>query len=115
MDSVKQQIRHAWDHDAESYDGRWSHGIKTPPEHRAWTALLRRLLPSEGMRVLDVGCGPGVLSLIIAELGHEVTGLAIAPRMLEVAARRARSGACTSSSWRVTPKPPTWQPKASTS
>lgn len=89
MDAVKQQIRHAWDHGAESYDGRWGHGIKTPSEHRGWTALLRRLLPAEPARVLDVGCGPGVLSLLVAELGHQVTGLDIAPRMLEVAARRA--------------------------
>lgn len=89
MDTVKQQIRHAWDHGAESYDGRWGHGIKTPTEHLAWTALLRRLLPAKQARVLDVGCGPGVLSLLIAELGHQVTGLDISPRMLEVAARRA--------------------------
>lgn len=90
MDALKQQIRHAWDDGADGYDDRWGHGIKTPAEQRAWTSLLTRLLPEPGMRVLDVGCGPGVLSVLAASLGHHVTGLDLAPRMLDVARLRAR-------------------------
>ena len=39
----------------------------------------------EGRRVLDVGCGGGVLSEALAERGAAVTGIDAAPRALEVA------------------------------
>jgi len=37
----------------------------------------------KGSTVLDIGCGPGVLSLPLARLGAEVTSLDISPRTLE--------------------------------
>lgn len=40
-------------------------------------------------QVLDVGCGTGVVSLLLAELGHDVVVVDFAPEMLE----RARSKA----------------------
>jgi 2-polyprenyl-3-methyl-5-hydroxy-6-metoxy-1,4-benzoquinol methylase len=42
-----------------------------------------------GKRVLDVGCGDGVLSVRLAQENAEVTGLDSDPRMLEAARRRA--------------------------
>jgi SAM-dependent methyltransferase len=38
----------------------------------------------------DLGCGTGSLSLLLHELGHDVTGLDLSPRMLERA--RQKSG-----------------------
>lgn len=40
-------------------------------------SLLLRALPADGCgaRVLDVGCGPGYLSQLLAERGFEVTGI----------------------------------------
>jgi len=38
-----------------------------------------------GARVLDVGCGGGILSEALAGAGAEVTGIDLAPRVLEVA------------------------------
>jgi len=38
-----------------------------------------------GARVLDVGCGGGILSEALASAGAEVTGIDLAPRVLEVA------------------------------
>jgi ubiquinone/menaquinone biosynthesis C-methylase UbiE len=35
--------------------------------------------------VLDVGCGTGSLSHLIAEAGHRVTGVDLSPRMVEQA------------------------------
>jgi 2-polyprenyl-6-hydroxyphenyl methylase/3-demethylubiquinone-9 3-methyltransferase len=39
----------------------------------------------KGARVLDVGCGGGILSESLARAGAEVTGIDLAPRVLEVA------------------------------
>ena len=39
----------------------------------------------KGARVLDVGCGGGLLSEALAEAGADVTGIDLAPRVLEVA------------------------------
>jgi 2-polyprenyl-6-hydroxyphenyl methylase/3-demethylubiquinone-9 3-methyltransferase len=39
----------------------------------------------QGARVLDVGCGGGILSEALAASGAQVTGIDLAPRVLEVA------------------------------
>ncbi len=39
--------------------------------------------------VLDVGCGTGSLSLVLAHLGHAVTGIDFSPAMIERAAAKA--------------------------
>jgi SAM-dependent methyltransferase len=51
--------------------------------------LVARLEPRHGLRWLDVGCGPGAVALRAARAGAEVTGLDLAPGLLETARRRA--------------------------
>ena len=43
---------------------------------------------SESLRILDAGCGTGLLAAIYAKAGHAVTGIDPAPQMLEIARRR---------------------------
>lgn len=43
-----------------------------------------------GMRVLDVGCGPGRHAVALAAAGLRVTGIDVSSRFLEIAARRCR-------------------------
>ncbi len=47
--------------------------------------------PLAGLRVLDIGCGGGLLAEPLARLGAEVTGIDPAPNNVAVAARHARS------------------------
>jgi ubiquinone/menaquinone biosynthesis C-methylase UbiE len=39
--------------------------------------------------VVDLGCGTGTLSVLLAEAGHDVTGVDYAPKMLRVARGKA--------------------------
>lgn len=50
---------------------------------------LLRLPP--GSRVLDVGCGPGRHSVLLAQAGLSVTGVDVSRRFLDIAAERCRS------------------------
>ncbi len=47
-------------------------------------------LPLEGLRLLDIGCGGGLLSEPLARLGAKVTGIDPAPNNVAVAERHAR-------------------------
>jgi SAM-dependent methyltransferase len=43
----------------------------------------------EAARVLEVGCGPGLLSILLARHGHRVTGIDLDPEMIELARANA--------------------------
>ena len=51
--------------------------------------------PLQGLSVLDIGCGGGLLSEPMARLGAEVTGVDAASRNIAVAARHAEGQALT--------------------
>lgn len=50
---------------------------------------MTQVLPPLPALVLDIGCGTGTLSVLLAELGYEVLGVDLSPRMLEQAALKA--------------------------
>ena len=55
---------------------------------RRWPAAERRALRWVGGRVLDVGCGPGRVSLELQARGHEVVAIDPSPGAVAVARRR---------------------------
>lgn len=59
-------------------------------------------LPMHSVKVLDVGCGAGWLSLELARLGHMVTGVDIAEKRVEIALNRATKE-CVSIDYRAIP------------
>lgn len=51
--------------------------------------------PDSGVRVLDIGCGTGNATLLAARAGADVIGVDPAPRLLDVASKRAAEAGLT--------------------
>lgn len=74
-----------WDDEAARFDEEPDHGLRDPRVRQAWATLLRSHLPDPPADVLDLGCGTGTLTVLLATDGHRVHGIDLAPRMVEAA------------------------------
>lgn len=105
-EQLRDEVIATWEAEAAAYDTAPRHGILHDDEWIAWRRLVAAVLgdPKHSdvrpQRVLDVGTGTGLLALIAAELGHEVTGVDLSAAMLS-AARRKAAEAGLSIVWRV--------------
>lgn len=72
-----------WDAAAESFDDEPDHGLLDPVVRSAWARRMETWLPPTRSQVLDLGCGTGSLSLLVAGQGHRVTAVDRSPRMAE--------------------------------
>jgi 2-polyprenyl-3-methyl-5-hydroxy-6-metoxy-1,4-benzoquinol methylase len=81
--------REYWDDAAATFDESPDHGLRDPIVRRAWEEHVARWVSAPRASVLDVGCGTGSLSVVLAELGHEVTGIDVSPAMVARAEAKA--------------------------
>ena len=97
IDPVKQQVAAHWDRRAPHFDEDFGHSIKTSAERAAWDRILGLVVPARAraLDALNVGCGTGFLSLELAARGHRVTGVDLAPSMLDLARRKAAAQGVT--------------------
>ena len=86
---IKGLITKNWDESSVDYDTFDGHGIKSEEERAAWVKAFMAVLPEGRLRILDVGCGTGEMGLVLAGMGHEVTGLDLSEKMLEKARSKA--------------------------
>ena len=82
-DAFNQFEAAGWDAKAEPYLDFWS-----PITSRVFDPLLDAAEVGQGMRLLDVGCGPGELAAIAKARGAVPLGIDVAPAMVDLAARR---------------------------
>jgi ubiquinone/menaquinone biosynthesis C-methylase UbiE len=84
-----EQIRQYWDEAAQEYDTFTDHGLLDSDVRAAWKDLLRTWLPTTPSDVGDLACGTGTMSVLLAELGHQVRGIDLSGEM--VARARAKT------------------------
>ena len=70
-----------WSQDAENY-GDIIRKELASFRVKAWQNYLREKLPADTRKVLDLGCGPGFFSIILAKMGYEVTAVDCSEGML---------------------------------
>jgi len=84
-----QESQQYWDNLASTFDNEPDHGLRDPVIRETWTEVLKNWLPSLHATILDIGCGTGSLSIVLAELGHKVTGIDLSPAMISHAQAKA--------------------------
>jgi SAM-dependent methyltransferase len=82
-----------WDEQAAAFDDEPDHGLRDPAVRAAWAELLRAKLPAPPAAVVDLGCGTGSLSVLLAQAGYAVAGLDFSARMVAAAEAKARAAA----------------------
>jgi ubiquinone/menaquinone biosynthesis C-methylase UbiE len=82
---LKDSIKQRWNQRANSFDNSPGHGIRSEKEKREWINLFTRVIGKNRLDILDVGSGTGVISLVLADMGHNITGLDIAEEMVKTA------------------------------
>lgn len=89
-DRVQESITDFWSEVAPGYeDHRGNVPQRDSPEYKAWVSEIKGLLPAAPADVLDIATGTGFLALIVAALGHRVTGIDLSEAMLDEARARA--------------------------
>jgi ubiquinone/menaquinone biosynthesis C-methylase UbiE len=87
---MDRDVRRYWDEQAASFDEEPDHGLVEPSVRLAWSRLLRRLLPAPPADVIDLGCGTGSLSVLLAEQDYRLRGLDLSEPMITAALGKAR-------------------------
>jgi 2-polyprenyl-3-methyl-5-hydroxy-6-metoxy-1,4-benzoquinol methylase len=83
------ETRQYWDDESASFDQQPDHGLRDPKIRTAWLKLLEGWLLPAPSQILDLGCGTGSLSVLLAGLGHRVTGIDLSPKMITQAQTKA--------------------------
>ena len=87
--TTTEEIRRYWDDFAAEYDSYPDHGLLDSDTRSAWKDLLRTWLPTTPSVVADLACGTGTMSVLMAELGHRVSGVDLSAQMVRLARAKA--------------------------
>ncbi|MCM3713434.1 class I SAM-dependent methyltransferase [Halalkalibacter oceani] len=88
MDEIKHQDY--WNKSAVIYDDIIQEELHSFKKE-AWQSLLKEHLADDrrSLQILDVGTGPGFFSIILSQMGHQVTGIDFSKEMIETAKKNS--------------------------
>ena len=85
----KQEVYGVWDSWAPNYNECHKEELK-PENLDLWRSVLKRVVDAPtGMKTLDIGTGPGFLSIMASEIGFDSYGIDISEQMLSFAEKHA--------------------------
>lgn len=84
-------IAEYWDGRAKAYDENVRPVIYFRREMAAWQKIFAGAIGERCQRILDVGTGPGIVANLLADLGHEVTGIDQSSEMLNRAKENSKA------------------------
>ena len=87
---TQERINQYWSTYAKEYEAHQHRRMQEPGELQAWERVWSAVLPKPPAKVLDLGTGTGHAALVVAGLGHDVTGVDLSAGMLAEARRKAR-------------------------
>jgi ubiquinone/menaquinone biosynthesis C-methylase UbiE len=81
---LKEDIRAYWSDRSRTFDLDFGHGIADGREFEAWAKAIRQGLGDRPQRILELACGTGEITRVLASLGHAVTAIDFSEAMLAV-------------------------------
>jgi SAM-dependent methyltransferase len=95
-----ERVRNTWNERADAWDAMSEENAQTADRVADLDRLMAALQLREGSRLLDAGCGTGQFAIAFARRGCRVTGIDVAPAMIERARQHARD-AKLEVDWRI--------------
>lgn len=85
--------RNYWDEEAQWYAARQWLGnmVSLDDFQHTRRALFSHVRPKRGEQILEVGCGPGLWTSLVAASGAQVLAVDVSKRMIEQARRRVHA------------------------
>lgn len=89
-DNRKERITNYWTRRSDSFKEQRKAELHSPMAKRWKKEIFDRLPDKKGLKILDVGCGAGFFSILLAKEGHQVTGVDLTPDMIKYSIELAR-------------------------
>ena len=82
-DERKERIVNYWEKRSDSFLVQKRQELHSTMAERWMKEICAQLPEGEKLRILDVGCGAGFFSILLAKAGHQVTGIDLTPDMIK--------------------------------